>query len=484
MNYLIEYLNSNEINAILNSIDDIRDKAIISLFLTTGIFLTEAINLKTDSINWKTKILTIPGNRQREIPLNDQIYEILAKWSNERPAAQTTALFVTEKGTLKELSARSIDQIIRKYSEIAGIKKNVNAQILRNTFAVKLFSENVSIDKASAILGISDADSISRYIKASKEPYQNKTKDLSAEALAKVDTRPWHYKLISKLLPTKPKPAKALTKIKGPIITAPEEVAFGRDGVIEHIKSNLSKGQSVLLTGPLGIGKTHILKHLTKKLGPNTLYISSPTPIKTLLTQMSPDFKSRTSIKEVIDHLIKTKESHSPILIVDNLQNLRASDIDTFVALLENFTILASTEETSNKLKQIWWKYKQFEIKPLPEVASKELIKFLTQNLSISDYEMLENRVIAISNGLPLAIVEMIHQISHQPVVTREKIREVYHEAGIHYRDWTSVIVVLWGVAIIFRFIALGTHSFESYILAGVGIAFISMIRFFAFRMR
>ena len=48
----------------------------------------------------------------------------------------------------------------------------------------------------------------------------------------------------------------------------------------------------------------------------------------------------------------------------------------------------------------------------------------------------------------------MVHQVSHRPVVTRDAVREVYHEAGIRYRDWTAVIVVLWGMAIMFRFIA------------------------------
>ena len=92
---------------------------------------------------------------------------------------------------------------------------------------------------------------------------------------------------------------------------------------------------------------------------------------------------------------------------------------------------------------------------------------------------MLETRVITLSNGLPLAIVDMIHQVSHQPVVTREIVRDVYHEAGIRYRDWTPFLIILWGVAMVFRFIALGTHSFEGYIMAGVGIAaLMTTIRF------
>ncbi|MCX5751236.1 MAG: hypothetical protein NT099_06185 [Candidatus Saganbacteria bacterium] len=71
-----------------------------------------------------------------------------------------------------------------------------------------------------------------------------------------------------------------------------------------------------------------------------------------------------------------------------------------------------------------------------------------------------------------------------KPVVTREVTREVYHEAGIKYRDWTASVVFLWAIIIAFRFTALGTHSFEGYILAGFGLASVGVLRYFIFRIR
>jgi energy-coupling factor transporter ATP-binding protein EcfA2 len=482
----VEYLTINEINALLNVIDDVRDRAIVALFLNTGVFLNELASLKFDSIDWEKKILAVPGNRKREIPLNDQAFEALAKWSKERPEVKTTALFITTKGKPKDLSARSVDHLIRKYADQAGIRRKVNAQILRNTFAVRLFSEEISSDKAAAILGITDSESINRYLQASKQP-PPKPEMLTAEEMSKMDTRPKLVKLVSKYFPTKPKPARPVTEIKGPIIPSPEEVVFGRESIIENIKANLNKNQPVLLIGLLGIGRTHVLKHISKISGPNTIYISSPSPLKNMLSQicdkLDPEWKkrvkTRASTKEIIEFIVKGKGAKPPILIIDNLNNLKISDVDSFIALIENFTILASTDELIPRLKQVWWKFKQIELHPLSEHASKELIKYLTQNLSISDYEMLETRILSLSNRLPLAIVDMTHQLSHQPVVTREIIRDVYHEAGIRYRDWTPFLIVLWGVAMVFRFVALGTHSFEGYIMAGVGIAaLMTTIRF------
>jgi hypothetical protein len=202
--------------------------------------------------------------------------------------------------------------------------------------------------------------------------------------------------------------------------------------------------------------------------------------------------KSRLSVKDLLDQIVKIKGAKplapsgvaGPVIMIDNLHTLKISDVDVIIALLENFTILGATEDTTAKLKQIWWKFRQMEVDTLSERSSKELIKYLTQNLSISDYEMLETRILTLSDRLPLAIVDMVGQISHGPVVTRDVIREVYHEAGIQYRDWTSFMIALWGIAISFRFIVLGTRSYEGYVLAAIGTALLALMRIFVFKMR
>ena len=90
---------------------------------------------------------------------------------------------------------------------------------------------------------------------------------------------------------------------------------------------------------------------------------------------------------------------------------------------------------------------------------------------------MLETRLLTLSNGLPLAIVDMVNQLSHLPTVTKDSIREVYHEAGVRYRDWTNVILFIYWIAVLFRFVALGTRSYESYFLAGFGVTLLMILR-------
>jgi hypothetical protein len=478
----LERLSVNETNALLKAIDDTRDRAIVILFLNTGIFITELTSLKFDDVKWDKKILSVPGTRKREISLNDQVYDALAKWSKERPDKRTSALFVTTKGQVKDLSIRSVDHLIRKYAEQAGIKKRVNSQILRNTFAVRLFSEETAIDKASAILGISDSESINRYIQASKRPAEEVS---HAKEIERIDTRHPLIKKISKMFPVKPKPASPVIEVKGSMVPILDDVIFGRESVVAEIRSDIAKGQSVLLTGPIGIGKTHLLKYISTSLGRQALYISSPSPLKNMLTQildkLDVEWKgklpARASTRDIADYIAKIKGSKPPVLIIDNMGGIKISDVDALLNLLANFTILAAADETKPKLKQIWWKFKQIELASLGEKPARELIKHLTQNLSISDYEMLETRLLTLSNGLPLAIVDMVGQLSHMPSVTKDAIRDVYHEAGVHYRDWTNVILFIYWIAVVFRFIALGTHSYESYFLAGFGVTLLMILK-------
>jgi len=471
----LEYLTNVETKALLKAVNSPRDLAVILLFLNTGIHLTELPELNINSIDWEIKLLHIDGPRKRDIPLNDEVFEALSTWSRDRIDSPSEALFVTSKGEPKRISYRGIDKLLRKYGLEAGIQKPINAQILRDTFGVHLLAKETSIDNAAVILGFTDPMSIHRYIKAAKD---EKEGIVPPQDLEKLDTRPRIVRNISKLMRHKHKEARI---IKPSAPADQPETTIGRNAVLSEIKENLSKELSTLLVGSLGIGKTHLLNVIAKETG--GLYIDSPAPIKQFLQKLCekycPDWsqrlpsKSRSSAKEIVELLSNTLKGKDKkdLLLIDNLDSIKASDIEILLTLFDSFTILAAAEETPTRLKELWWKFRRIDLLPLDREASKELIKHLTSGLTIADYELLETRILTISNGLPLAIVEMVGQVSHLPVVKKEDAREVYHEAGVRYRDWTAVVIVLWSIATSSRFINLGAQSIEGYILAVLGMA-------------
>ncbi|MFC1571194.1 tyrosine-type recombinase/integrase [Candidatus Margulisiibacteriota bacterium] len=471
----LEYLNNSEVKALLRVLKDPRDLAVIQLLLSAGLYLNEISELNIDSVDWEKKVLQIKGTRERAIPINDVLYEALVAWSHERLDNPEKALFITSKGKPGRLSSRAIDKLIRKYGEDAGLQKKVSAQTLRNTFAVHLFANEVSIDNASSILGISSPKSLRRYIKAAQLEKEGKVPRKEVE---KLDKRPKIVQEISKLMQRKPKEAKVIKPVSKQVVG--ERVTIGRNSVLNDIRENLAKERSTILVGDIGMGKTHLLKVIGEEKA--CLYLDSPTPIKQFLQKLCekycPDWtqrlpnKARSSAKEIVEllaNLQKDKEKKE-ILIIDNLGKLKISDLEVFLVLLDSFIVMASADTTSKKLKQIWWKFRRIDLPPLTTEAEKEFIKHLTSGLTITDYKLLEARILSLAGGLPLSIVEMVNQISGRPVVKNEDVRDLYHESGVRYRDWTLILVVLWGMAMISRFIALGTHSFELYILAGFAV--------------
>ena len=285
----LKFLSINEITALLKATKDSRDYAVITLFLTTGIFLNELQNLQLTDVDWDNKLLHVKGNRQRDLPLNTQAFEALARWSQQRVETPETALFLTNKGTVKELSTRSIDHLLRKYGQKAGIQQPVNVHLLRNTYAVRLFAEGATAKEGAKLLGITDFESIHRYVSAAdQDPIDSQlltpstARKLTTSGHTTIpDTRGPVSQLLSKILPTKPKVSTTAqphlrqgfdgqasenqeSSLKTTIRTNPEEVIFGRDTPIREIRSLLHKEQSVLLTGQLGIGKTHLAKYLSR----------------------------------------------------------------------------------------------------------------------------------------------------------------------------------------------------------------------------
>lgn len=147
----------------LRAVSAPRDKAIVKLMLTTGISMSELCQLTVADVNVNRKILRVSGKKSREIPLPDETCREISRWLSERPDADVSSIFVTTKGQTKALSDRSVDHVLRVGGEAAGIPFPVTSQILRNTFAARLFQVGASKKQVSHLLGITDYKSLHKY---------------------------------------------------------------------------------------------------------------------------------------------------------------------------------------------------------------------------------------------------------------------------------------------------------------------------------
>ena len=132
----------------------IRDKAIIFLFLNSGLRESELINLRIRDIKKAGSITYISvigkNNKYREIPLNRVALKFLNAWLECILYEPDTLIFPNKYGG--KLSGRGLYKIIKKYANLSGLEE-VHPHTLRHTFCKNLVDSGVSIERVAILAG-------------------------------------------------------------------------------------------------------------------------------------------------------------------------------------------------------------------------------------------------------------------------------------------------------------------------------------------
>lgn len=173
----VTFLELDELDRLVNapegdSIDALRDKAILATLFSTGMRVSELCSLDRDKIDTKRGELAIrgKGGKIRMVFLSDESRELIQAYLKKRSDADE-ALFirtlktgVPAKDSDLRLTPRSIQRIIKKYSIKAGIVgKNVSPHTLRHSFATDLLRNGADIRSVQAMLGHSSVTTTQIY---------------------------------------------------------------------------------------------------------------------------------------------------------------------------------------------------------------------------------------------------------------------------------------------------------------------------------
>ncbi len=138
----------------------IRDKAMLELLYATGIKVSEIINLNTRDIDLHGGMLNCSnGKSKRYIPVGNEAIDAMEDYLKKARSYmvkdnKVKTLFVNCSGT--PLTRQGFWKILRGYAESAGIKTEINAQTLRNSFALHLLENGADINAVSEMLGHGD----------------------------------------------------------------------------------------------------------------------------------------------------------------------------------------------------------------------------------------------------------------------------------------------------------------------------------------
>lgn len=152
-------LDTDSVGQLLNiEADDflsLRDKAILELFYSSGLRLSELVSLNISDIDFSDALLTVTGkgNKTRSLPIGRFAIEALQNWLKERAhtTAKDDAVFVSNKG--KRLGQRAIQLRLKKHSAEQGMGQNVHPHMLRHSFASHILESSGDLRAVQELLG-------------------------------------------------------------------------------------------------------------------------------------------------------------------------------------------------------------------------------------------------------------------------------------------------------------------------------------------
>lgn len=176
----IQYLTSQEAQAILHTMDDmsnsltLRDRAIGKLAYYTGLRSCDIASMELHSIDWECDLIRIKQQKteeQQELPLiatvGNAIYDYI---TNERPPSDCPNLFLAQLGPYRKTEGNGIWRIAAKIMKESGIRQSKGDRrgfhIFRHHLVTTLLGSGISQAVISSALGHAAPESLDDYISA------------------------------------------------------------------------------------------------------------------------------------------------------------------------------------------------------------------------------------------------------------------------------------------------------------------------------
>mgnify|MGYP003589874229 FL=1 len=297
---------------------------------------------------------------------------------------------------------------------------------------------------------------------------------------------------------------------------------IGRDDLVAKVTREARKGRHILLTGPVGVGKSavldavidrlivrsdlvvlHVNEHQAKGqfleiargllesglLKPSALELNDeldeldPSAIQWLKIKRQ---AGRLSIRDLTAAIVPVLHANKGrvLIAVDDLTGVTPTLVAFWLAVCDAAQLISCANEKRKNVAKLWWKMAEIEIPPLSAESSRALAQeYMTQTgMLVESPPLYIGHVVQQANGNPQALADLLADSSKERVVDKARIREMRHAAGVRYVDFTPVMIVSLASVVGARYLAIGTGDTELYIFAGMVAAVVISIRVFIFR--
>lgn len=145
-----------------------RDLALLTLMLGTGIRVSECVGLDINDVDFDNDRIKVvrKGGTESFVYFGDEVHEALFNYLQERKTlnpepGHENALFISSKN--KRLCVRSVELLVKKYSQTVTTVKHITPHKLRSTYGTNLYQESQDIYLVADVLGHKDVNTTRRH---------------------------------------------------------------------------------------------------------------------------------------------------------------------------------------------------------------------------------------------------------------------------------------------------------------------------------
>ena len=135
-----------------------RDHAILELFYSSGLRLSELVNLDTDRLDFSEGTVTVTGkgNKTRIVPMGSHSMNAIQTWLQHRARIQIAeanpnALFVTQQG--RRITPRAVQYRVKEWAIKQGVNTDMHPHLLRHSFATHVLQSSQDLRAVQEMLG-------------------------------------------------------------------------------------------------------------------------------------------------------------------------------------------------------------------------------------------------------------------------------------------------------------------------------------------
>lgn len=157
----------------------IRDVALLTLLLGTGIRVSECVGLDIQDVDFKNMGIKVrrKGGYEDIVYFGEEVFEALSNYLDQRNriiplSGHENALFLSMQN--RRLTVRSVENLVKKYAKLVNSLKKITPHKLRSTYGTTLYQETGDIYLVADVLGHKDVNTTRKHYAAMKDAHKRK----------------------------------------------------------------------------------------------------------------------------------------------------------------------------------------------------------------------------------------------------------------------------------------------------------------------